>query len=119
VRTAIQDTLFVLQALAVIGCSWSWIRMVRLRNVLAAMVDDWHGDLQSRARDHMLVTWMQETKITVNTVTGTWVSMTLAELANSSVPHRSWNVPISVELHPRDRYVGGVVDEDQAKEHRG
>lgn len=66
-----------------------------------------------------LADWATDTKITVNTVTGTWVSMTLAELANSAVPHRSWNVPISVELHPRDRYVGVVVDEGQAKEHRG
>lgn len=72
------------------------------------------ADIKDRALAH----WTRNTKISVNTVTGAWVSMTLAELANSPVPHRGWNVPISVELHPKDQYVG-AVDEDQAKEHRG
>lgn len=65
-----------------------------------------------------LADWAADTKITVNTVTGAWVSMTLAEVANSSAPHRSWNVPTSVRLHPA-REQWGVIDEDQAKEHRG
>ena len=64
-----------------------------------------------------LAEWTVDTKITVCSVTGVWTSMTLAEMANSPVPYRAWNVPTSVEFHPRS--VDVKADEEKAKEHRG
>ena len=90
-------------------------RMIEKRTMYAALVDDWHRSLEGNARDGALADWTRNTKITVCTVTGTWVSMTLAELARSPVPYRCWNVPTSVEFHPASI----DIDREQAKEHRG
>lgn len=83
----------------------------------AALMTALGGAPAADTRDRALADWTRDTKITVCSVTGTWVSMTLAELANSSVPYRSWNVPTSVEIHPRS--MDARTDQDQAKEHRG
>ncbi len=83
----------------------------------AAAVRARETDLHTRDSVRRLAEWAVDTKITVCSVTGTWFSMTLAELSKSPVPYRAWNVPTSVEFHPRSMDV--QADTEQAKEHRG
>lgn len=116
-RTAIQDILYVFQAVTALGCLWGIVRLRQARRAVEAIMADRTSD-----REHhdnaSLADWARNTKITVHTVTGTWVSMTLAELAVSPVDFRAWNVPTSVEIHHRERQ-NLTPDTDQAKEHRG
>lgn len=90
------------------------------RQRLASLQDVRRMENCTSAEDQALASWTRNTKITVNTVTGTWISLTMRELAASPVQHRAWNVPTSVEIHPRTMNVRRDQDQqDQAKEHRG
>lgn len=111
--------------IVLISCGVAWFLLggtcmaaLTYRRRLALLEDVRRMENCTRAEDLALASWARDTKITVNTVTGTWISMTMRELAASSVQHRAWNVPTSVEIHPRS--VDVRRDQaDQAKEHRG
>ena len=45
-----------------------------------------------------LADWCRQTNLTVIAVTGTEFTTSLADLANSAHPYRSWNVPVSAAV---------------------
>lgn len=103
--------------LVTVVCVIGSVRVWRLRRTLGGLVDEFSANLDQGPADRALADWTRNTKITVCSVTGTWVSMTFAQLAKSPVPYRSWNVPTSVEIHPRS--TDARTDQEHAKEHRG
>jgi hypothetical protein len=101
-----------------IGCIFGAIVLHKCRQELKRQVTGIQAAIAD-SKTQALAGWARDTKITVCSVTGTWFSMTLAELAASPVPYRCWNVPTSVEFHPASMDVTAYVDQEHAKEHRG
>jgi hypothetical protein len=56
------------------------------------------AELPSVYTNRVLADWCRNTNLTVIAVTGTEFTMSLADLANSEHPYRSWNVPVSAAV---------------------
>ena len=77
---------------------WACISGWHWRRKLSAATSDMRERLDATTPDHVLATWCRQTNLTVIAVTGTEFTISLADLANSPHPYRSWNVPVSAAI---------------------